>query len=144
MLKRERLIGNCKLHLDHISNLSHSLKRHKSGIQVHRSGPDVIKLFSCSTQLSTKYILLINIKMPTIVGISTFITMINKTSESLKARKVVIFSSLVFMSSCDFMLSWVEHEKSFITWYPSSKIWQFICFASQIIEWNLQLGIILL
>ena len=29
----------------------------------------VIKLFSCSTQLSTIFILLINVKMPTIVGI---------------------------------------------------------------------------
>ena len=27
-------------------------------------GPEVIKLFSCSTQLSTKFILLINVKMP--------------------------------------------------------------------------------
>ena len=33
------------------------------------SGPKVIKLFRCSTQLSTKFILLINVKMPTIVGI---------------------------------------------------------------------------
>ena len=39
-------------------------------------GPEVIKLFSCSTQLSMKFILLINIKM-TIVGILTFISRIN-------------------------------------------------------------------
>ena len=44
-------------------------------------GPEVIKLFSYLTQLSTKFILLINIKMPTIVGILTFISMINTTSE---------------------------------------------------------------
>ena len=31
------------------------------------------KTFSCSTQLSLKFILLINVKMPTIVGILTFI-----------------------------------------------------------------------
>ena len=37
-----------------------------------RSGPEVIKLFSYSTQLSTKFILLINVKMPTIVDILTF------------------------------------------------------------------------
>ena len=36
-------------------------------------GPEVIKLFSCSTLLSTKFILLINVKMPTIVGILIFI-----------------------------------------------------------------------
>ena len=31
-----------------------------------RSGPNVIKLFPCSTQLSSKFILRINVKMPTI------------------------------------------------------------------------------
>ena len=59
--------------------------------------PEVIKLFSCSTQLSTKFqlliktkipkseevsqmwylSLLINVKMPTIVGILTFMNRIN-------------------------------------------------------------------
>ena len=32
------------------------------------SGPEVIKLFSCSAQLRLKFILLINVIMPTIVG----------------------------------------------------------------------------
>ena len=36
--------------------------------------PEVIKLFSCSTQLSVKFSLLINMKMPTIVGIFIFIS----------------------------------------------------------------------
>ena len=54
-------------------------------------GPEVIKLFLCSTQLSMKFIMLINVKMPTSVGILSFISMINTTSESLKARKVIIF-----------------------------------------------------
>ena len=35
----------------------------------YEEGPEVIKLFSCSTQLRLKFILLINVKMPTIVGI---------------------------------------------------------------------------
>ena len=35
------------------------------------NGPEVIKLFSCSTQLSMKFPPLINVKMPTIVGILT-------------------------------------------------------------------------
>ena len=47
-------------------------------------------LFSYSTQLSTKLILLINVKMPTIVGILTFISMINITSERLTARNFFI------------------------------------------------------
>ena len=50
------------------------------------SGPEVIKLFSCSTQLSMKFVLLINI-----VGIFIFIS-----------REI-------------FMLIWVEHGKFFIT-----------------------------
>ena len=37
----------------------------------------VIKPFLCSTQPSLKFILLINVKMPTIVGILTFISRIN-------------------------------------------------------------------
>ena len=37
-------------------------------------GPEVIKLFLCSTQLSMDFFLLINVKMPTIVGILTFIS----------------------------------------------------------------------
>ena len=35
-------------------------------------GPEVIKLFTSSTQRSMKFFLLINVKMPTIVGILTF------------------------------------------------------------------------
>ena len=38
------------------------------------SVPEVIKPFSCSTQLSMKFSLLINMKMPTIVGIFIFIS----------------------------------------------------------------------
>ena len=37
-------------------------------------GPEVIKLFSCSTHLSMNFFLLINVKMPTIVGILTFMS----------------------------------------------------------------------
>ena len=32
------------------------------------SGPEVVKLFSCSTQLSMKFVMLINIKMLTIAN----------------------------------------------------------------------------
>ena len=56
------------------------------------------KLFSCSTQLSMKFIMLMNVKMPIIVGILTFISMINTTSERLKARIFFICRFLVFMS----------------------------------------------
>ena len=48
-------------------------------ISARRSGPAATRLFSCSTQLSTKFILIINVKMPTS-------SMINSTSERFNAR----------------------------------------------------------
>ena len=55
-----------------------------------KPGLEVIKPFSYLTQLSTKFILLINVKMPTFVGILTVISMISTTSESIKARNFFI------------------------------------------------------
>ena len=61
--------------------------------------PRGYELFSCSTQLSTKFILLINVKMPTIVGILTFISKINTASEKLKQETSYLSGVIVFMSS---------------------------------------------
>ena len=66
--------------------------------QIETSGPKVIKLFSCPTQLSKKFILLINVKMPTIVDILTFISMISTTPERLKQDASLCVGILVFMS----------------------------------------------
>ena len=49
--------------------------------------PDDINLSPCSTQLSMKLIKLKNVKMSTIAGILTCMSMINKTHEGLKARR---------------------------------------------------------
>ena len=52
-------------------------------------GPEVIKLFSFSTQLRLKIFLLINVKMPTIVGSLTFMSGKNsilRLSEPIKCR----------------------------------------------------------
>ena len=65
-------------------------------------GPEVIKLFSHSTQLSMKFILLINVKIPTIVGILTFISMINTSSERVKARKFFICRYFSFYEQLKF------------------------------------------
>ena len=78
------------------------LKQRKKGLGirlsyvVHKNTPDpeVIKLFSWSTQLSMKFFLLINVKMPTIVGILTFICGKNNTlglSESENAEFLYIY-----------------------------------------------------
>ena len=66
---------------------------------VYNPGLEVIKLFSCSTLLSLKFIPPINVKLPTIIGILTFIVGINILSVSFNARKVFIFNTLGFMSS---------------------------------------------
>ena len=47
-------------------------KRYQFVIASQAPGPDVIKCFPCSTQLSMKFFLLINVKMPTSVGILSF------------------------------------------------------------------------
>ena len=59
-----------------------------------KTGPEVIKLFSCSTQLSMKFYLLINVKMPTIVGILTLSCRKNSIiglSGAQKKQKFLIF-----------------------------------------------------
>ena len=71
-------------------------------------GQEVIKLFPCSTQLITKFILLINVQMQTIVGILTCISMINTTSERLNARNFFICRYFSFYEQLKFraQLSW--------------------------------------
>ena len=65
----------------------------------HSPGCKVRKLFPCSTQLSTQFLLLINVKMPTTVGILTFISMINTTSERILKKTSSFVGILVYMSS---------------------------------------------
>ena len=77
--------------------------------------PRGYKTFPCSTQLSTKFILLINVQMPTIVGILTFISMINTISQKLKAINFFICRYFSVYEQWNFVLSSVGHEKSFIT-----------------------------
>ena len=55
-------------------------------------GSEIINLFSCSTQLSMKFTMLITVKMPTIVGILIFMSMINTTSEHLTARSLYFYA----------------------------------------------------
>ena len=87
-------------------------------MSLYKPGPEIIKLFSCSTQLSMKFILLKSVKMPTIVGILTFISMINIPSKCFKQDKLVIFQYFTFYEQLNFVLSWVEHDFFFITSWP--------------------------
>ena len=89
-------------------------------LNLYKSDPEVIKLFPFSTQLSTKFILLKKFKMPTIVGILTFMSMINTTSERLKA---IYFFSCRYFSFYEQLKfgARVEHENIFITSGPDSQ-----------------------
>ena len=57
--------------------------------------PEDIKFFDCLTELSMKFILLIIVKMPTIVGILTLISSAN-TSESF--RHIFYYSVFCFLN----------------------------------------------
>ena len=79
-----------------LHNQSVHMQTTKKKTQIRPRG---YKLFSCFTQLSTKFFLLINVKMPTIVGILTFISKINTASEKVKARNFLFVGIIVFMNS---------------------------------------------
>ena len=70
--------------------------------------------------LSTKFILLINVNlyMPTIVGILTFISMINTTSERLKARNFFTFQYFSFYEQLKIWCSVELRMKKVITSGP--------------------------
>ena len=74
--------------------------------------PEVIKLFSCSTQLSMLFQLSITnmLKVKTLLAFKlsdlVFIKLIN-------VKMSTIVGILTFMSLINFMLSWVEYEKKF-------------------------------
>ena len=91
-----------------------------------------------------KFIMLINFKMPTIVGILTFISMINATFESFKGRKSLrfIFQHFSFYKQLKFnaQLSWawrkfynlgawtvrfglIQRKKIFQVWKKDASRW---------------------
>ena len=58
-----------------------------------RSSSEVIQPFSCSSSLSMELIVLINVKMSTIVGILTFMSMIVTRSERSESKTHFCFSA---------------------------------------------------
>ena len=70
-----------------------------------KARPRGYKTFLIVNSAEHKFILLINVKMPTIVGIFTFISMINITSERLKARHFFICRYFSFHLQLSFVLS---------------------------------------
>ena len=70
-----------------------------------KTGPEVVKLFSCSTQLSLKMFLLINVKMPTVVGILTFMSGKNSILGSSESKKAKFLDIFILMCILNFMLN---------------------------------------
>ena len=61
-------------------------------------GSEVIKLFSCSIQLSMKFFRLINVKMPTIVGILTFMSRKNSIPGLSEPKEAEFLDIFILMS----------------------------------------------
>ena len=81
--------------------------------QYHSPGPEVfIKLFSCSTQLSTKLQLLIKTKIPTNKDASCFKSLRYKYMQTNK------MPTLTFMSRINLVLNWVSSGRD-ETWYAT-------------------------
>ena len=68
-----------------------------------------------------KFFLLINVKMPTIVGILTFMSGKNSILDLSEPKKAEFPDIFILMGILNFMLNSVEHEKSFITSGPCVK-----------------------
>ena len=69
-----------------------------------KPGPEVIKLFPCSTQISMIFLLLINVKMPSIVGILTFMSRENSLLGLSEPEKKFL-DIFILVSILYFMLS---------------------------------------
>ena len=85
---------------------------------VLKPGPKVIKKFSCSTQPSMKFVLLINLKL--LATANSFLLNIAEHEISLiiNMKMPTFVGIFISISRENFMLSWVEHEKRFITSGP--------------------------
>ena len=54
--------------------LVRTVVKYTLSVYTQRTGPETTKIYSCSTQLSMKFLLLVNVKMLTIVDILTFMS----------------------------------------------------------------------
>ena len=80
--------------------------------------PLVIKLFPCSTELSMEFIMLINVKMPTTVGILAFFSIL----EFERIKISLLFSIMVFYEQLKFHAQLSLARKSFTTLRPIHEI----------------------
>ena len=74
--------------------------------------PRGYETFLCSNQLSMIFILLINVEMPKIVGILTFISRVNTPTESFKARNTNLFHRFSFYEQLKYFYSLIAITKT--------------------------------
>ena len=82
-------------------------------MKVSHSGPEVIKHFSCSTQLSMKVFLLSNLRLLIIANSFLLNIAEHENFSANKLKMPTVVGIFIFISRENFMLSWVEHEKKF-------------------------------
>ena len=93
------------------------------------SGPEFIKLFSCSTQLSMKFVLLINLKLLTIANSSLLNIAEHETFSAYKYENANYL--LAEKISCSAELSTKKKKKSFITSAPDEGLY---CWRANILK----------
>ena len=87
-----------------------------------RFGPEIIKRFSCSTQLSMKFVLLINLTWLTFANSSLLNIAEHESFSANKYENANYCWHFHIYLQRTFMLSWFEHEKSFITSRPGLSV----------------------
>ena len=83
-----------------------------------RSWPELIKLYSCSTQLRMKFVLLIKIQYQQFKPVSCTAEFSMQFFLLTNIKMATIVGILIFISRRNFILNWVEYDKSFITSGP--------------------------
>ena len=82
-------------------------------ITYKRAGPEVIKLFSCSSQLSVKFVLLINHKLRATANSVLLNVAEHENFSANKYENANWVGIFIFISRENFMLSRVDREKVF-------------------------------
>ena len=93
-----------------------------------------MKLFSCSTQLSMKFVLLINLKLPKNYKIISCYTWLSFEISLLINMKMPTFVGIfLFIRRENFMHSWFEHEKKKNKQKKKKKPWGLITLMRSLI-----------
>ena len=99
----------------HFNTVMHRLSRDTCFITKVNPGPKVINLFPCSTQHRMVYFLLINVWMPTIVGISTLMSRKNISLDISEPEKKADFLNIFYTFEHVKFLNWAWKKYYYTT-----------------------------